>query len=512
MDMTSLIRLLPTMEILEEAFRLEGWRCDAFISQPNVTYRNVRLFTGQDRLFPDVVYTLREGEENFPTDDYAYICVTPTEGKANHICCPGGVSELVLDFLLDLYSRFQHKEMLMDQLTYRGGTIQELCQLGQELLGNPVCIHDDWFIVIGISDEVLPLMAPESRMTSTAEFLPQIILDVFRDDSDYLETYAHKTPQIWDGGNDAPSSLYVNLWDGSIYRGRLIVVQHNRPIRKADHMIAQVLTQRAIFLLQRKIYGQVWQHQSMDDLIHSLLSGKPLVHTEQVRILRLLMWDKADTVVCIRLRSQQGPQQSIMSHVLHSDLFQLFPGSYVLLSDQEHTVLVNMGRTRVPYAHLAHHIAPLCRDNCLYAGISSPVDSISEWHLAHYQAGVALDTAFRRRDDQWILPFSQCALEHTLHNLSGGLQPWHMVSPELRMLREYDKQNGTQFFETFREYLLQERDIPRTARNLIIHRTTLLYRLKKIQSLLHTDLEDPWQRLYLTISLWILEHDPQPQG
>lgn len=512
MDMSSLIRLLPTMEILEEAFRLEGWHCDAHISQPQVTYRNVRLFTGQDKLFSDVVYTLRPGEENFPTDDYAYICITPTEGKANHICCPDGVSELVLDFLLDLYSRFQHKEMLMDQLTYRGGTIQELCQLGQELLGNPVCIHDDWFIIIGISDQALPIMAPESRMTSTAEYLPRIILDVFHDDNDYLETYTHKTPQIWDGGADTPSSLYVNLWDGSIYRGRLIVVQHNRPIRKADHMIAQVLTQRAIFLLQRKISGQAWPLQSMDDLIYAQLTGSPVDHADQVRLLRQLQWNKRDTYVCIRLRSQQGPQQSFTNHVLHSDLFQLLPGNYVLLSDQEQVVLVNLTRCGISYAHLPHRIAALCRDYCLYAGISSPVDGLSEWHLAHFQAGVALDTAFRQRNDQWIIPFSQCALYHVLHTLGGGLQPWHIVSPELRMLQEYDRENGTQFFETFREYLLQERDIPRTARNLIIHRTTLLYRLKKIQALLHTDLEDPWQRLYLTISLWILEHDPQPQG
>ena len=66
---------------------------------------------------------------------------------------------------------------------------------------------------------------------------------------------------------------------------------------------------------------------------------------------------------------------------------------------------------------------------------------------------------------------------------------------------------GTQYFETLRAYLLNERDIPKTAETLIIHRTTLLYRLKKIKSLLNVDLEDPWKRLYLTLSLWILEKE-----
>ena len=81
----------------------------------------------------------------------------------------------------------------------------------------------------------------------------------------------------------------------------------------------------------------------------------------------------------------------------------------------------------------------------------------------------------------------------------------HLISPELTALMDYDRENGTQYYETFREYLLQERDIPRTSKALIIHRTTLLYRLQKIQSLICVNPDDPWQRLYLTFSLWLLE-------
>ena len=72
---------------------------------------------------------------------------------------------------------------------------------------------------------------------------------------------------------------------------------------------------------------------------------------------------------------------------------------------------------------------------------------------------------------------------------------------------DHDRETGTQYFETLRTYLLQERDIPRTSEKLIIHRTTLQYRLKKIQSLTELDLDDTWQRLYLLLSLWIMERD-----
>lgn len=506
MDMTSPIRLLPTMEILQESFLLAGWNCLASISHPGKTYRNVRLFTGQQELLSDVVYTLRPGETNFPTDDYAYICTVPTPGKANHICCPGVIPEIVLDFLLELYSQLQKKEMLIDQLTYRAGTLQELCQLGEELLENPVCMHDDWFIMIGMSKQAVPLMAPEYLMTSEKGFLPRVILDDFQDDSDYLETYAHAQPQIWQGTGTTPSSLYVNLWDGAIYRGRLVIIQQNRDFRKADFILAQVLTQRALFLLQRQLPGQR-PLKSMDDIVYSLLTGKVTEAVEQSQLLRQLRWDKSDDFVCIRLRRQQDEHNAVMEHVLHSDLFAAFPGSYILLMQQEQCLVLNLSRSQISYFHIPHHLAALCRDYCLYAGFSSPVSGVQEWHLAYHQAGVALEKSFQLRNERWIVPFSHCALEYMLHNTSGPLQPWHMIAPELRVLVAHDKEKGTQYFETFREYLLQERDIPRTTQKLIIHRTTLLYRLKKIQTLIQVNLEDPRQRLYLTASLFIMEKE-----
>ena len=79
----------------------------------------------------------------------------------------------------------------------------------------------------------------------------------------------------------------------------------------------------------------------------------------------------------------------------------------------------------------------------------------------------------------------------------------------LTILR-YDKKHGTQYFNTLRSYLVNERNIPKTASALIIHRTTLTYRLQKIHELFGLNLEDDYQRLYLLMSLFLL--DPGEYG
>ena len=105
------------------------------------------------------------------------------------------------------------------------------------------------------------------------------------------------------------------------------------------------------------------------------------------------------------------------------------------------------------------------------------------------------------------MQFSECAMDYLVQKVASPLIPKHLVSPELIALKEHDQENNTPYFETLRQYLLLERDIPKTAEMLIIHRSTLLYRLKKIQSIINLDLEDPWQRLQLMLSLWILEKE-----
>lgn len=51
----------------------------------------------------------------------------------------------------------------------------------------------------------------------------------------------------------------------------------------------------------------------------------------------------------------------------------------------------------------------------------------------------------------------------------------------LRRLQEYDQAHSTALLHTLCVYLLQEQNLHATARQLFIHRNTLVYRLDKVQ-------------------------------
>ncbi|MBQ2927895.1 MAG: helix-turn-helix domain-containing protein [Oscillospiraceae bacterium] len=503
------IRLLPTMPMLADSLEQAGFSCRMHISEEKRSYRGIRLYHRQQVLQEDVLYLLRPTEREFPFDTHSYLSSGDLPGRANHLVCPQRPDEEILDRLMEVFSQFRSWEESIDLLLYRNATLQELCELGERLLENPVCIHDDWFVMTAMSSQFPQVMEPEYLISSARGFVPRAVVEDFRYDSDYLETYRYHDAQIWHGPQRHYDTLYVNLWDGPVYKGRLLVAPKNRDFRSRDFLLAEVLTQRAIFLLRHKSLGNEGIYQNMDDIVFALLRGQQTEAADLARLLNLLGWEQSDRFLCLRMRSQQAHSEVMMEHLLHSDLFRCFPGSYILLGGGEQCVLVNLTRTNVQSspAQIRHQLSPLCRDYCQYAGISAPVRGIRELQAAYYQAGAALEQTFRLRSERWILSFPECSMHHILQILPPPLTPGHLVVPELRELLSRDREKGTQYFKTFREYLLQERDIPRTSEKLIIHRTTLLYRLKKIRAWIRADLEDPWQRLHLMLSLWILEQE-----
>ena len=180
----------------------------------------------------------------------------------------------------------------------------------------------------------------------------------------------------------------------------------------------------------------------MDDIVFDLFHGKALETREEGQLLSLLNWNRSDRMICVRLENQQQSLGTTLAHALHSDLFQIFPDAYIMLSDNQQCVLMNVSRDRTTLPMLRHRVAPLCRDYCLYAGISSPVNGLGELHTAYEQAGIALNEAFRLHSERWVIPFPDCALEYIMEQIQSSMRLSQLAAPELYTLLEHDRVHG----------------------------------------------------------------------
>ena len=137
----------------------------------------------------------------------------------------------------------------------------------------------------------------------------------------------------------------------------------------------------------------------------------------------------------------------------------------------------------------------------LTGGLSGEFVHLSELHDYYEQAASSLqlggeENPFHLYDDlalTQILAF--CPKEKTRL----------VCHPALLRLKQFDEKNRLRLCETLRAFLENERSLVRTAGALGIHRSTLIYRIDKISTILDVDLNDPDTRLHLLLSQRLLD-------
>ena len=77
--------------------------------------------------------------------------------------------------------------------------------------------------------------------------------------------------------------------------------------------------------------------------------------------------------------------------------------------------------------------------------------------------------------------------------------------PSLYLLNEYDEKNHTDLANTLRLYVLNRNNQAKTASELFIHRTTLIYRIHKIKEIMDIDLDDPDTNFHIQLSFRLSE-------
>lgn len=101
--------------------------------------------------------------------------------------------------------------------------------------------------------------------------------------------------------------------------------------------------------------------------------------------------------------------------------------------------------------------------------------------------------------------YYHCALQDLSDIDSPGERRRLAIHPVLHQIIRYDQQKNSSFYNILRTYLRCERNRVLTAKELFVHKNTLVYRLRKIIDLFALDLDSSYEREYLLFSFRCLD-------
>ena len=121
------------------------------------------------------------------------------------------------------------------------------------------------------------------------------------------------------------------------------------------------------------------------------------------------------------------------------------------------------------------------------------------------QAAMAARLGAKARPEERVHMFCDYALDYIISNATLTFPPENVLHPCLYTLKQYDKENNTEFCKTLRIYMQCQYNVLRASSLLYVHRSTFSVRLKRIESLCGIDLEDERTRLHILMSFYIMD-------
>jgi sugar diacid utilization regulator len=142
----------------------------------------------------------------------------------------------------------------------------------------------------------------------------------------------------------------------------------------------------------------------------------------------------------------------------------------------------------------------------LKAGFGDVFTGATAFREYYKQAELALRLGMRRNPQGRMFYFRDAKELLLLDNCLKELPATMVCAPEVLALKNYDHKHNTIYYETLYSYLRNNLRPVQTIKDLNIHRSTLIYRLEKIQKITGMDMVNCDNQWYLLLSYKLLEH------
>lgn len=419
---------------------------------------------------------------------------------------PAGTDPLdLLNFCQEILEKhFAWAENLQSILLQEGG-VDGLCKASVDYFGNPLFVHDPQMTIISCPVWKEKMIPWEQDKKTGAMIVPLEELNELKTDREYLETMTTRKARIFSGELRGYPDIYVNIWNSyGGYEGRLVICEIDHKLKKGQLAAAEYLAELIRISLSRRGKMDNTYSRALERMIIAMLQGKEVSDSEIVNRISQCGWKKDDEYICIRMDAEEqgrnpGSAASVCNYVEAR-----VTGSKAVFMEDHICIIINLSVNN----HYTSDMACILRDGLFKAGVSNPFHDFSVLEPYYRQASVAFAYCLQKNDMMWYYTFDDIAVDYISDICCREFRPEDLCAHELIQLKEYDKANKTELYKTLVTYILNERNTVASSAKLYVGRSTLFYRLRKIQQITGLDTEhmaQPAQNLYLRLSIYMME-------
>jgi len=404
-----------------------------------------------------------------------------------------------------LFNLWESWESELQQLALRGVDLSQYLELTEQLTGNALEVMGSEFLLIGFSSAFRKLLMESGYQAydslTAGQLLPPVVVNALKKSPDYLDSQK-ETGSFFSGISPLPERpvMCSNIFYKGSYVARLIMYEGDMPFRPWHTFVMEKLTEvlTPVYFEHAGRYSA--NTRRCGQLLNQLIDRGNLNQNEQIELLGLAGWAEDETLLLAAFMLGQEDRDIRTDAYYSRQLAFTFPGS-VSATYQGWLILVTaLSQYGNSDRRLRTQLSEYAGENHFAVGIGNLFSQFSSIPEAFRQACTAVHYGLKSSSAATVFSFSDFALPYILEKCQEDMD---VCAPQLQVLKQYDAEHKTQLYETLKCFLRNNQNAVHTAKALFIQRNTLLYRLRRVQTLTALDLGDYRTTKYIELSFLI---------
>ena len=506
------------MSILDDCFSEQFPETILYAPDDAAFLEDVRIFSPDRPLVPHYAYVIKAEELHLLPSTMNHICFIvagesdpSTVSESCYMLCIRNESDVfrILACAQDIFEKYRNWNLRLHAVLDMDNPLDAMMQASRDIFHNPLFVHDVRFNILAYSHRVPGMLVWDQDPRSGNNIVPLSLIEDFKVDPAYLHTLTTTEPSLYPPEQRGYPILYMNIWKDGRYEGRICVDELETSIRRGQYLAIGHLAKLIIQSLGNHRLMQFNLENSITEFFCAYLSGAVDDAVQILKMLQFLNWKRHDSYLCLRLDASHQDIHMMSSAAALGHIESQVPNSHAFIYQEGISVIVNLSYAHIRISDVLSSLAILLRDGLMKMGTSTEIKDFFLLPQGHEQAVIALNLGLKSPSTKWCYRFDDYYLEF-LHMKAAEMLPPQLLCPQkLTDLRDYDRANRTDLYNTLKTYLELERNVLQTAKKLFIHRSTLFYRLERIGKIADVDLDDAHTRLVLRLSFYFLELEEQ---
>lgn len=472
-------------------------------------FKSAEIFTGNEIPKNDIVYVFDflKNKDKDVRFDLVISLGTPSRDFVQRCGC---VIELLADIpatavlnqINRVFSFYMEWDCSLRNTVLQGGSIENLIDLSVPVFGNPIGIHDAALNCVAQTDS---FNIKDEQDTTTRRSNPTYI-NQFLIDPDFLSSLQRQGAFFTTGTDSSRRCVVKNIIIEDKFEFRIVIPERFSPLNAQSLSLLEHLSSYIYMLLNNTKAWQELRGPSTSELLQEILDGTARDLSATYNRFATRGWLPNDYYLFVVFQNPEIDLFEYTEATVCSRLKQYLKNAEVFMYKRQIVAVADAGPSITRSSDIIRPFLEFMRDMNMKCGVSNLIQSFRYLQAQYVQASTALRIGQNIKEHNWVFHFDDYAHYFIMEQCVQSLPFPAVCAPKVLHMISHDNEHNTSYFQTLKSYLDNNFNLTDTAQDLFIHRTTLLYRLKKMDELFKLDLDDPLRRLYYHLSVQIVAY------